>query len=111
MYWLLFIGLTVVMYVAIGFIGQLSGGESSSAITAARKIFTPSVFSLMIIANLLFAVSIFYGFMVTPTALSVSVAVGVITTFIFSCMALGVTVTLTKVLGLACITLGIYLLK
>lgn len=111
MAWIYFVGLTVLMYVAINFIGKISGGESTSALEAAKAIFSPTVFLLVVGANVLFAISIFYGFSVSSSALAISVAIGVLTAFVFSVVTLGVSVTLTKVLGLVLVVAGIYLLK
>lgn len=109
--WIYFVVIISVMYVCIATIGRFSGGDATSAIQGIRQLFTPLLLSLMLLSNVLFAFGIYYGFVVSSNALPISVAIGVAATFIYSVLTLGVSVTLTKLLGIAFVLLGIYLLR
>ena len=111
LHWAYFIVIISVMYVCIATIGRITGGESASVLESVRSLFTPLLLSLMLLANVLFAIGIYYGFIVSSNALPISVAIGIVATFIYSVAMLGVSVTGTKLLGIACILIGIYLLR
>ncbi len=109
--WFLFLFLTVCMYICISTIGKVSGGSSNTLIGAVKGVFTLPVLGLMLTSNGLFAAALFYGFHVTANALTIAVAVGVVSTFLYSVVFTGVTVSVLNVLGLLFVVTGIFLLK
>ena len=109
--WILFIFLTVCMYVCISTIGKVSGGSSSTLTDALKGVFQPHVLVLMLLANGFFAAALFYGFQSTTNALTIAVAVGVVSTFFYSVLFTGVSVTTTNIAGLTFAIIGIFLLQ
>lgn len=110
-YWVYFVVLISVMYVGISTIGRLSGGSGESLYSSIVNLFTPLILLLVILTNVLFAAGIYYGFIVSSNALSISIAIGIITAFCYSVLLLGVTITPAKLLGLSFVLVGIYLLR
>jgi len=110
-HWMYFILIISLMYICIATIGRITGGESLSAVASVRQLFTPLLIFVMILANTLFAVGIYYGFIVSSNALPVSVVIGIVVTFIYSVLVMGVSVTAAKILGIAFVLVGIYLLR
>lgn len=111
LHWIYFVTLIIVMYVCIATIGRFTGGEATSVLGSVKNLFTPLLLALMLISNMLFAVGIYYGFIVSTNALPISIAIGVGASFLYSVVTLGVVVTTPNMLGLGCILLGIYLLR
>lgn len=109
--WILFITLTVLMYLCISTIGKVSGSSSGSVFDSVRVIFRPAVLALVLGANALFAAAVFYGFQVTANAMTIAVSIGVVSTYVYSVMFTGVTVTGMHALGLALVIVGIVLLR
>jgi len=111
MVWIYFIGLSIVTYIGISLFGKLTGGESQTALQAALNGFRPLPLAIILMANTIFAVAIFYGLQVTSAAVTIVLSIGVVTSFIFSVAFLGVYVTSIKLLGVLLIIAGIYLLR
>jgi multidrug transporter EmrE-like cation transporter len=111
MQWVLFLFLTVCMYLCISTIGKVSGGSSDTLAGAVRGVFKLPVLALMLAANGFFAAALFYGFQITANALTIAVAVGVVSTFAYAVAFTGVAVSLLNILGLLLVVIGIFLLK
>jgi len=111
LYWIGFLVLTAIMYVCISLIGRFTGGEASSVLESVRSLFSLPVLGLILASNVLYAIAIYYGFIVTSNALPISIALGVVCSFLYSAVMLGATVTVLKVLGVGLIVVGISLLK
>jgi len=109
--WIYFIVATSIMYLCIVTVGRLTGGEGVSVLDSVKQLFTPMLLFLVLSTNVLFAIGIYYGFIVSSNALTISVAIGVVISFIYSIVTLGVSVSVTKLIGLALLIIGIYLLR
>lgn len=109
--WLIFLATTVVAYTFIATLGRLGGGEAETAWDSVKNLFTPLVFGVMVVGNLFFVVGVYYGFLVTENAIPIAVTLGVLTSFVYSIVTLGTTVTPPHLAGLGLIIIGIYLLR
>ncbi len=110
-YWISFIVLTAIMYICISLVGRFTGGEATSVWQSLRGLISPPVLGLILASNALYAIAIYYGFIVTSNALSISIALGVLVSFIYSCVFLGAPLTLLKGVGVVLVIIGIFLLK
>ena len=110
-YWIAFIVLTAVMYICISLIGRFTGGEAASALESVRSLFSLPILGLILASNVIYAIAIYYGFIVTENALPISIALGVLLSFVYSLIFIGTTLTLVKVVGVTLIIVGIFLLK
>ena len=110
-YWIAFILLTAVMYICISLIGRFTGGEATSVFGSVRSLFSLPILGLVLASNVIYAISIYYGFIVTENALPISIALGVLLSFVYSLIFIGTTLTLVKVVGVTLIIVGIFLLK
>ena len=109
--WVLF-GITgILAYVFLSMFGQLSGGTATSALGAALAAFKPIPFLFLVVGNVLWGVAVFFGLRNTSYAIPAAIAVGIMTSFVYSVVALDSSVTWTRLLGLAVVLLGIYLIK
>lgn len=110
-HWFLFVSILTLMYLCISTIGKMSGGEAQSVLESVKNLFTPFLLVLVLISNILFAIGIYYGFIVTSNALTISIVIGVVTSFVYSVVMFGVSVTATKLVGLGLVLIGVYLLR
>lgn len=109
--WILFATISTLAYIAISLFGQLSGGSSPSALTTALSVFKPLTFITMVAGNVLWGVAVFYGLQNTTYAVTAAIALGAIVSFIYSAVILGAPITSFRILGIAVILVGIYLLR
>lgn len=109
--WIFFLSFVSAAYVGISYVGQMTGGESTSAGNSAMRLFKPSIFIPMVLANAAFSASLYYGFLATSTALTVAVSVGVIVSFVYSVIVVGATISAAKLLGVGFILVGVYLVR
>jgi hypothetical protein len=108
--WVLFVVLMIVGYTGISWFAQLSGGTSQSAFDAFLSAVRPFPLLVVTVANMFFALGIYYGFSVTRFAIPAAISIGVLTSFVYSVVVLGAQVTLTKVAGVAIVILGVAVL-
>ena len=109
--WVLFLFLVSFAYAGITYVGQLTAHESASVTETLIRLLKPSILFPMILATMAFNASLYYGFLATPLALSVAVSVGVIISFLYSTLIMSAGVSALKLLGLALIVVGIFLIK
>lgn len=109
--WFAFAIVSIVAYALISAFGQLGGGSGTSALDAALATFKPLPFVLLLAGNILWGVAIYYGLRVTREAIPAAISFGVVTSFIYSTVALGAPVTLLRAVGVVVILSGIYLLQ
>lgn len=107
----LFALFSVLAYICISVFAQMTGGTSTSLMQAALLALRPIPILILILGNVFFAMAVFSGFGWTRFSVPAAIAVGVVTAFVYSALFLGGTVTVTKVLGILLILLGIYLLR
>lgn len=110
MNWIYFLGLAIAGYVGIAIYNR-AVGSADSFLDAIYTAFQPVPFTVMVAANIILGVAVYYGFLATSSAIPVLISAGVIVTFAYSVVAAGVTMTFTKLLGIALIIAGIYLLQ
>lgn len=108
--WILFFGTAIVTYIGISLFAQFSGGNSSSALQAFFSAIRPLPLAILIIANMFFALAIYYGFSITRYAVPIALAIGAMTSFLYSVVVLGTSVSALKVIGIIAIVTGIVLL-
>lgn len=109
--WMLFILLATTGYVCISIFGRLVGPESTSFLKAVMTTFKPLPLSVVMIGNMLLGGALYYGFLSTSFAITIAIAIGVVTSFVYSSIVFGITITLIKVIGVLMILIGIYLLR
>lgn len=111
MYWLSFVVMIVLMYVCINTVGQLTGGSHSSWLASVRQLFSPVVLGLVLVTNVLFAIGIYFGFIVSNNALTIAISIGIVTSYVYSVVVTGVGVTVLHLFGLLCVLVGVYFLR
>jgi hypothetical protein len=109
--WGLFAITGITAYVLLSMFGHLGGGSGSSALGAALAAFKPIPFLLLIVGNVLWGVAVFFGLQNTRYAITATVALGVITSFLYSVIALDNAVNWVRLIGVALVLSGIYFLK
>lgn len=109
--WFAFGIVTVIAYCGIAFFAQMTGGSSTGAWQAFVAIFSPIPFFIILVANMLFSVGIYYGFTVTRYTIPIATAIGAVTTYIYSIVVLGASVSVLKMVGIVVIIAGIVLLS
>ena len=109
--WFYFTVSAVLAYVSLSLFGKLSGGSATSALGSVFATFKPTAFFFLIVGNVLWAVAVFFGLRGTPYALPATIAIGIITSFFFSVVVLGTSITIYRLLGIVVILLGVYLLR
>lgn len=107
--WIAFIFCGIIAYIGISLFAQLSS-SGASAIESFFSTLKPLPLFVVTVANMFFGVALFYGFSVTRFAIPSIISIGVITSFLYSIFVLGASITLTKVLGILVIILGIILM-
>ena len=108
--WVLFVVVAIVAYIGIAVFAQLTGGSSTSAWQAFFSAVRPIPLAVLIVANMFFALAVYYGFLATRFAIPVTIAVGAITSFVYSVVMLGAQISLTKILGILLAIGGIVLM-
>ena len=111
LHWIFFASLVALAYIGISYVGQMTGGESPSVGHTILKMFNPVIFAVLIVANTTFSASLYYGFLVTSTAISVAVSIGVIVSFSYSVVIIGAAFSFIKIFGVFLILSGIYLIS
>ncbi len=109
--WVKFIALATAGYIGIAIFNRLVGGDTISVFDAMKTALKPLPLTVMIVANVTLAGAVYFGFLATNSAVPVMLSLGVLVTFVYSVLTLGVAVTLAKLLGVALIIAGIYLLR
>lgn len=99
MQWALFVVVTIVAYVGISLFAQLSGGSSTNAWQAFFSAVRPLPLAVMVVANMFYALGVYYGFLSTRFAIPITLVIGAITSFAYSALVLGAAITPIKVLG------------
>lgn len=110
-YWGLFLVSVFFTYVGISVFAHLSGGSASTPFSAAVSALRPIPLIIVTLANVVFALGLYYGFKATRFAIPTALAMGVIVSFIYSVALLGATVTLSKIVGIVTIIIGIVILS
>jgi multidrug transporter EmrE-like cation transporter len=108
--WLLFFCSTVVAYIGIALFAQLSGGSVNSPGQAFFSAVRPIPPIVMVVANMFFALAIYYGFLATRFAIPIAIAIGALTSFVYSVVVLGAEASAVKISGLVIAIGGIVLL-
>lgn len=111
MTWILFILLAAIGYVFLTIVSSGIGYGSQSLGQSLGRMFSPMLFTFMVIGNVMLAAAIYYGFLASSYAVTILIAIGVITSAVYSVVFLGGVVTLQTILGFLFILLGIYLIK
>lgn len=111
--WGVFIVFGIVAYTLISYYGMVtSNAQAGSPLEIVSGIVThPAGVFAMIVGNLLFAVALYYGFQLTPSALSIMYATGVITGYAYTYVTGRTEVSGLHLLGVLFIILGIWLLS
>lgn len=94
----------------IAWFAQLSGASSHTVFEAFTSAVRPFPLLIATVANMFFGLGLYYGFSVTRFAIPAAISIGVITSFVYSLIFLGAQVTLTKILGILVIIVGVALL-
>lgn len=110
MQWALFVVVTIVAYVGISLFAQLSGGSSTNAWQAFFSAVRPLPLVVMVVANMFFALAIYFGFAVTRYSIPIAIALGAVTSFMYSILVLGAQLSALKGLGVMLAVAGIILL-
>lgn len=108
---LIFVSLGIVCYTIISIVAQLLGAQPYTSTWAAFVggfALLPAV--LIVITNPIYGVALYHGFHLSRFAIPMILVIGAITSFVYSVIFLGASVTLTKVLGLLLAVAGIVLL-
>lgn len=108
---ILFFVLSFITYFLLAWFGQLTGGGPGDFWADVRSVFAPVPLAILLFSNFLFAASLSIGFKITPFAIPMAVAIGVVASFVYSLLFLGGVVTWMKILGVAAILVGVYLLR
>lgn len=108
--WVLYIGFGVLAYVGISLMGQLGSGPAESVWRAALNVYRPLTLMVMLVANGLWILAVYYGLRQTSVAIPALIALGVVVSFGYSVLFLGAEPTVLKAAGLTLILAGIYLL-
>ncbi|MDE2071153.1 MAG: hypothetical protein KGI70_00225 [Patescibacteria group bacterium] len=108
--WALYIVLAALSYIGISLMGQLGGAPASGTLGVLINAYKPLTLLVMLVANGLWIVAVYYGLQETRTAIPAAIALGVVVSFVYSLVFLGGTVTPLRVGGLVLILAGIYLL-
>ena len=107
----LFFVLSLITYTLVAWFGQLTGGSTGTFWQDVLSIFKPLPLLIILVSNAFFAAALSMGFKLSPYAVPMAIAIGVIASFIYSTIFLGGVVTWVKVVGVGAILVGIYLLK
>lgn len=110
MNWIVFGVLGVLTYAAFSLVAQLTGGAAHSAVGAAFSFFKPYALVTLVVANLFWAMAVYFGLRESRDALPMLVAIGVIVSFVYSILFLHDQATPARLLGLVLVLGGIYLL-
>ena len=108
---LLFFVLSFITYTLFSWFGQLTGGGPGNLKEDVLSIFKPFPLLILLIGNAFFAGALSVGFSFSKDAIPMAIAVGVIASFTYSALFLGANVTWIRILGVAFVLVGIYLLK
>jgi hypothetical protein len=108
--WIAFVGLMIIGYTGISWFAQLSGGSSDSALSAFLSAIRPFPLLVVTVANMFFALGLYYGFGLTRFAIPAAVSLGMLTSFAYSVIILGAPVTLTKLAGVGVVIIGVILI-
>jgi len=108
--WVFFVAAAVVAYLGISWFAQLSGGSSTSALSAFFSTIKPIPLLIVTAANMFFGLALFYGFGLTRFAVPATIAIGVLTSFVYSIVFLGAEVTAVKLAGVLIVIVGIIVL-
>ncbi|GEM_PF-1265901 len=107
----LFFVLSLITYTLVAWFGQLTGGSGGTFWQDVLSIFKPLPLLIIFVSNAFFAAALSMGFKLSPYAVPMAIAIGVIASFVYSTLFLGGTVTWVKIMGVVAILGGIYLLK
>jgi multidrug transporter EmrE-like cation transporter len=105
-----FVILMVVGYAGISWFAQLSGGASHTAFEAFFSAVRPIPLLVVTIANMFFALGMYYGFTITRFAIPAAISIGALTSFAFSVLFLGAQVSVVKIAGILVVLAGVILL-
>ena len=109
--WLLFFALSFGAYILIALFGQLTAGESTTLWQVALAEFKPLPLAIILFANAVWATGLYFGFKNTNLALPIAISIGVVTGFVYSLLFLDATFTPLKLLGVALVLGGIFLMQ
>lgn len=107
----LFFALSFATYFLLSLFGQLTGGSGATLVDSIGRMFRPIPLLVLIASNIFFASALYFGFQFSKFAIPMAIAVGVVASFVYSMLFLGGTVSAFKLLGVALILVGIYLLR
>ena len=111
MNWIIFIFLSIVAYTLISFFATVTAGGATSPLGALKNVFTPLGLFLLIIANAIYGVAIYYGFTSTKLAIPIALAIGALTAWFYSLIFLDKVFELNDALGLVLVIVGIFFLN
>ncbi|MEK9161032.1 MAG: hypothetical protein AAB440_03305 [Patescibacteria group bacterium] len=107
----LFFVLSIITYLLVSWFGHLTGGSPGNFWQDVLQVLKPIPLLILFVSNFFFAAAVSIGLKVSPYAIPMAIAVGVIASFIYSMLFLGGTFTWVKMLGILAILVGIYFLK
>lgn len=107
----IFFVFSFITYLLIALFGHLTGGSPGNFWQDVGEAFKPIPLLIILVSNFFFAAAISYGFKLTPYAIPASVAIGILASFTYSVAVLHAVVTPMKLLAIALILIGIYLLR
>ncbi len=107
--WAAYVVCVIVGYIGISVFAQLSSG-AVSPVSAFFSAMRPLPLLVATLGNMFFGLGLYYGFGLTRFALPIAISLGVITSFVYSVVLLGATITFTKIVGAFVILIGIVLM-
>ena len=109
--WFIFVALSIVAYTLISIFADVTASDTDGALQALKNVFTPLGLLLVLIANAIYGVAIYYGFTSTKLAIPIALAIGALTAWFYSLIFLGKVFELNDALGLVLVIVGIFLLN
>lgn len=109
--WTLFFVYMVFSYIGFSIFAQMGGGTGTTVLTTITSALRPLSFVILVVSNIIWSITIFYGLKNTPYAVPMLYAGGVIISFIYATLFMGGEVTLLRICGVGVIVVGIYLLS
>ena len=107
----LFFVLSLITYFLFAWFGHMTGGSAGTFWQDVLEVLKPVPLIVLLVGNFFFAAAISIGLKVSPYAIPMAIAIGVLSSFVYSMLFLGGTFTWVKMLGVVVILAGIYLLK
>jgi hypothetical protein len=111
MNWLLFFVLTIVSYTLISWFSAYAGATANGPLDAFKNVLSPLGLGLVLVANILYGVAMYYGFNASKLAIPIAFSIGAIVAWAYSMVYLGKVFELNDLLGVILVLIGIFLLQ